>query len=327
MEKIIHVVIPCHNEEGNIHYLIDEIDKYIKPVGYRYRYIFIDDGSTDNTFNVISEVSKKRLDVTVVKLSRNFGKEASIALGLEWSSEASAVIIIDSDLQHPPSLIPVMIQEWVNGADIVDGVKVTRQKETFVNKVLGVGFNRIISSLSGMDFAGSSDFKLLDKKAVSIINSIEEKNRFFRGLTNWVGLQHSKVEFKVEQRRAGQTKWNIFKLFQLSVDAITSYSSKPLQIVTVLGAISLVFSIIIGAQTLWNKFLGGAVSGFTTVILVTLILSSIIMMSIGILGIYLAKIYNEIKRRPLYVVESFAGAEKNCKTVGSQAPDETYHLL
>lgn len=310
MDKIIHIIIPCQNEEDNIFHLLDEIDKYIKPVGYNYKYIFIDDGSTDNTYDKISEISKKRVDVTVARLSRNFGKEAAMALGLKWSSDADAAIIIDSDLQHPPSLIPVMIQEWESGADIVDGVKVKRQKESFFNKILGVGFNGVISSLSGMDFAGSSDFKLLDRKAISILNSMEEKNRFFRGLTNWIGLQHSKVEFKVEQRKFGKTKWNIFKLFQLSVDAITSYSSKPLQIVTILGIISLVFSIIFGVQTLWNKFFGGAVSGFTTVILITLILCSIIMISIGILGIYLAKIYSEIKHRPLYVVDSFEGREK-----------------
>jgi len=310
MDKVIDIIIPCQNEEGNIPHIINEIDKYIKPLGYRYKYVFIDDGSTDNTFVIISELSEKRADITVVKLSRNFGKEAALNLGLK-RCDSDAAIIIDSDLQHPPSLIPSMIQEWEKGADIVDGVKLKRQEESFLNKIMSIGFNKIISTLSGMDFSGSSDYKLLDRKAINILNSIEEKNRFFRGLTNWIGLQHTKVEFKVERRESGKTKWNWLKLAQLSIDAITSYSSKPLQIVTILGIISFVFSIILGVQTLWNKFFGGAVSGFTTVILIILVLCSIIMISIGILGIYLAKIYNEVKNRPLYVVNSIEDCKKN----------------
>jgi len=310
MDKTIDIIIPCHNEEENIPHIINEIDKYIKTLGYCYKYIFIDDGSTDNTYAIISELSEKRADITVAKLSRNFGKEAALAVGLE-RCDSDGVIIIDSDLQHPASLIPAMIQEWENGSEIVDGVKTKRQKESFFNKIMSLSFYKIISSLSGMDFAGSSDYKLLDRKAINILNSIEEKNRFFRGLTNWIGLKHSKIEFRVEDRKSGQTKWNWFKLFQLSVDAITSYSSKPLQIVTILGIISLIFSIFLGGQTLWNKFFGGAVSGFTTVILIILILCSIIMLSMGILGIYLAKIYNEVKNRPLYVVDSRENCNKN----------------
>ena len=310
MDKSIDIIIPCQNEEENIPYIINEIDKYIKDLGFYYRYVFIDDGSTDNTYAVISNLSKKRADIIIAKLSKNYGKEAALALGLKISN-SDAAIIIDSDLQHPPSMIPVMIQEWENGADIVDGVKVKRQEESFLNKIMSLGFYKIMNSLSGMDFAGSSDYKLLDRKAVNILNNIEEKNRFFRGLTNWIGLKHSKIEFKVEHRKSGTTKWNRFKLFQLSVDAITSYSSKPLQIVTILGIISFIFSMILGTQTLWNKFFGGAVSGFTTVIIVILILCSIIMISLGILGIYLAKIYNEVKNRPIYVVDSMEACEKN----------------
>ncbi len=303
MDKTIDIIIPCQNEEENIPHIINEIDKYIKDFRYRYRYIFIDDGSTDNTYEILSELSEERNDITVAKLSRNFGKEAALTLGLE-RCDSDAVIIIDSDLQHPPSLIPAMIQEWENGADIVDGVKIKRQKEHIIKKFWGLSFNKIMSMLTGMDFVGSSDYKLLNRKAVNILKNMGEKNRFFRGLTNWIGLQHAKIEFKVEQRKSGKTKWNLFKLFQLFVEGITSHSSKPLQIVTVLGIFTLIFSIILGLQTLYNKFFGGAVSGFTTVILVILIIGSIIMISIGVLGIYLSKIYNEVKNRPIYIVDN-----------------------
>jgi polyisoprenyl-phosphate glycosyltransferase len=310
MHKKIDILIPCFNEAENIPYIVDELDKYIKNLEYDYGFIFIDDGSTDDTYESIVNLSSTRNDINFIKLSRNFGKEAAIAVGLKYCN-SDAAIIIDSDLQHPPHLIPGMIVEWEKGAEVVDGVKITRQKENVVKKIMGLGFNKLIGILTGMDFGGSSDYKLVDKKVISILNSMDEKNRFFRGLTNWVGFRHSKIEFKVEERKSGKTKWNLFGLFRLSIDSITSYSSKPLHIVTVLGILTLLFSIILGLQTLYNKFFGSAVSGFTTVILVILLLCSVLMISIGILGIYLSNIYNEVKNRPTYVVDSLKVCNKN----------------
>jgi len=309
MEKKIKIIIPCYNEEENISYIVSEVDKYIGSLPYQYEFLFIDDGSTDRTYGAITDLSSKRGDIKVIKLSRNFGKEAAITVGLNYY-DSDAVIIIDSDLQHPPHLIPALISEWEKGANIVDAVKIKRQEENIFIKGMSLSFNKMMSALTGMDFKGSSDYKLLDKAAIDILNGIQEKNRFFRGLTNWIGLKHSRIEFKVEERKVGKTKWNWFKLFQLSIDATTSYSAKPLQIVTILGIFTLLFSIILGLQTLYNKFFGGAVSGFTTVILVVLILCSIIMISMGILGVYLSKVYNEVKNRPIYVIEALKNNRK-----------------
>ena len=302
MSKKIQIIIPCHNEEENIAYIVGEVDKYVGSLPYKHEFLFVDDGSTDRTYDAIIGLSQGREDINVIKLSRNFGKEAAITVGLN-NYNSDAVIIIDSDLQHPPHLIPALISEWEKGANIVDAVKTMRQRENILIRVMSLSFNKVLSCLTGMDFKGASDYKLLDKTAIDVLNGIQEKNRFFRGLTNWVGLKHSKIEFKVEDRKVGRTKWGWLKLFQLSIDATTSYSAKPLQIVTILGIFTLLFSIILGLQTLYNKFFGGAVSGFTTVILVVLILCSIIMISMGILGIYLSKVYNEVKNRPIYVIE------------------------
>jgi len=301
--KKIQIVIPCHNEEENIENIIKELDKYLSYHPYQYELIFIDDGSTDNTYNVIKKISQTRNDITIIKLSRNFGKEAAITAGLR-NCEAEAVIVIDSDLQHPPDLIPSMINEWENGVQVVDAVKRKRQKENFLARAMSLLFNKVMNILTGMDFKGASDYKLLDKSAIVVLNSIDEKTRFFRGLTNWIGLRHSKIEYRVQERKSGTSKWNWIKLFQLSIDAITSYSSKPLHIVTFLGIFTLIFSIILGLQTLYNWLVGYAVSGFTTVILVVLIFSSIIMLSMGIIGIYISKLYNEVKNRPIYIIES-----------------------
>ncbi len=307
MNKKIDIIIPCCNEAENITYIITEIDRYIKNLNYKYEITFIDDGSTDGTYNKILESAGAREDIRVIKLSRNFGKESALRAGIELC-DADAAIIIDGDLQHPPYLIPSLIAEWERGANVVDAVKIRRQKENILIKYLSISFYNLMNSLTNMDFAGSSDYKLIDRKAIELLKTLNEKNRFFRGLTNWIGLQHCKIEFKVEDRKSGKSKWGLTKLIRLSLDAITSYTSKPLHIVTFLGLFTLLFSIVLGLQTLYMKIYGHAVSGFTTVILIVLLLSSIIMISIGILGMYLSRIYDEVKNRPIFIIEEYRKA-------------------
>ena len=314
MNKKIDIIIPCCNEAENIKYIIEEIDRFIRNLNYEYEYTFIDDGSTDGTYNTITGFARKRKDINVIKLTRNFGKEAALRAGIELC-DADAAIIIDGDLQHPPHLIPSIISAWERGANIVDAVKIQRQKENILIKLLSIAFYKLMNNLTNMDFSGSSDYKLIDRKAMDLLKTLNEKNRFFRGLTNWIGLQHCKIEFKVEDRKSGKSKWGIVKLVRLSFDATAAYTSKPLHIVTCLGLFTLVFSIILGLQTLYNKILGHAVSGFTTVILITLILSSIIMISLGIIGLYLSKIYDEVKGRPIFIMEKYTKSgpsRENC---------------
>jgi dolichol-phosphate mannosyltransferase len=229
--------------------------------------------------------------------------------GLELC-EADAAIIIDGDLQHPPHLIPSLISEWERGANVVDAVKIERQKENFIHRYLSIAFYNLMNNLTNMDFAGASDYKLIDRKAIDLLKACNEKNRFFRGLTNWIGLRHCKIEFRVEDRKSGKSKWGLMKLVKLSFDAITSYTSKPLHIVTILGIFTLLFSIILSVQTLYNKIQGHAVSGFTTVILITLIMSSIIMICMGIFGMYISRIYDEVKNRPIFIIEKYRKSGK-----------------
>jgi polyisoprenyl-phosphate glycosyltransferase len=302
MNKKIDIIIPCYNEAENIDYIIAEIDSHIKNLNYEFEFTFIDDGSTDETYKKIMESAHKRNNINAIKLSRNFGKESAMRAGIELC-DADAAIIIDSDLQHPPHLIPNLILEWEQGANIVDAVKKQRQKENILIKYVSIAFYHLMNNLTNMDFSGSSDYKLIDRKAIDLLKTLNEKNRLFRGLTNWIGLQHCKIEFKVEDRKAGKSKWNLLQLARLALDTITSYTARPLHIVTFLGCFTLLFSIFLGLQTLYNKIYGHAVSGFTTVILLLLVLSSIIMISMGILGMYLSKIYDEVKNRPIFIIE------------------------
>jgi polyisoprenyl-phosphate glycosyltransferase len=309
MNKKIDIIIPCHNEAENIDYIIAEIDNHIKNLNYEFEFTFIDDGSTDHTYKKIMESANKRNNINAIKLSRNFGKESAMRAGIELC-DADAAIIIDSDLQHPPHLIPSLILEWERGANIVDAVKKQRQRENILIKYVSIAFYHLMNNLTNMDFSGSSDYKLIDRKAIDLLKTLNEKNRLFRGLTNWIGLQHCKIEFKVEDRKAGKSKWNLLQLVRLALDTITSYTSRPLHIVTFLGSFTLLFSIFLGLQTLYNKIYGHAVSGFTTVILLVLVLSSIIMISMGILGMYLSKIYDEVKNRPIFIIEKHKKSEE-----------------
>jgi len=304
MRKRIHIIIPCHNESENVPQVIRQIDQYMGGLGYDYEFTLIDDGSTDPTFEQIMALSKARENVTAIKLSRKFGKEAALKSGIDVC-DADAAILIDADLQHPPYLIPSLISEWERGAHIVDAIKIRRQKESFLRRSMAVLFYKIINGLTHMDFSGASDYKLLDRKAIDILKTLNEKDRFLRGLTNWIGLQHCRIEFRVEERKSGESKWSWTNLFRLSSDALISYTSKPLYIVMILGIGTLLFSVVLGAQTLYNKIYGNAVSGFTTVILIILITASFIMMSLGIIGLYLSKVYDEVKDRPVYIVEQY----------------------
>ena len=210
---------------------------------------------------------------------------------------------MDADLQHPPELIPEMVRLWKEeGYEVVEGVKALRGQESLVNKAGAGLFYYILSKFSGFDIKQASDFKLLDKKVVHAWQSMNERNTFFRGMSAWVGFNRISIPFNIKNRTGGASKWSLFKLFKLAINAITSFSSLPLHIVTFMGLIFLLGSLILGIQTLYMKLKGIAYSGFTTVILLLLIIGSTLMISLGIIGTYIAKIYEEVKGRPRYIV-------------------------
>ena len=246
----IDIIIPCYNEEENLVLIVEEVTKAIKSLKYEFNLLFVDDGSEDNSIAILKEMMEKRKDLHTISLSRNFGKEAAIAAALHYC-KADAAIIIDADLQHPPSLIPSLIKEWEAGADIIDAIKIKRPKG-FLRNAVSFFFNKSMTLLTDMDFSNATDFKLLSRKAITIINKLPEKSRFFRGLTNWIGLKHSTIEFETQERKYGCSKWSWVKLFKLSTDAITSHSSKPLHVITFLGIGTLLFSFFLGILTLYN---------------------------------------------------------------------------
>lgn len=308
-DEKLSVVIPAYNEEQMIWKTVETINSILNSAGIVHELIFIDDGSSDRTWELINEAATSLPDVKGVRFSRNFGKEAAIMAGLE-AADGDCVVVIDCDLQHPPIKIVEMYHQWKEGYEVVEAKKSSRGKESALHAFAARTFYSIISRATGIDMSTASDFKLLDRKAVNVLLNMREKNSFFRALSSWIGFKTAEVMFDVQEREAGTSKWSTKALFKYAFTNISSFSTAPMQIVTVLGLIMLVVAIIFGSVSLIQKCMGIALGGFTTTILLLLFTGSIIMISLGIIGYYIAKIYEEIKGRPRYIVAETCGSDE-----------------
>jgi glycosyltransferase involved in cell wall biosynthesis len=302
-EPLVSVVIPVFREAAHLPIFLSEVRRSLSRCNLPYELVIVDDGSPDNSWQVITAEVKSSHALRALRLSRNFGKEAALCAGLE-QARGDAVIIIDADGQHPPSLIPDMVRLWQSsGADIVEAVKRRRGRESLSSKFGAQLFYFILNKLSGFHFKGASDFKLMNRKAVDAWREMHERNVFFRGMTVWMGFTTVQIPFEVVPRSAGFSTWSILKRLKLALIGITAFSSFPLHLVTFAGLIFLGLSVLLGLETLYLKLAGRAVSGFATVILLELIIGSLLMISLGIIGEYLARIYEEVKGRPRYLVQ------------------------
>lgn len=307
--KLISLVIPVYNEGQHIGDSIQAIRSILIRSQIDYQFVLIDDGSRDDTWQVLQQLSRDMPGIKALKLSRNFGKEAALCAGLD-AADGDACVVMDADLQHPPELIPEMVRLWQeDDYDVVEGIKSSRGKEGLFYKLGARIFYRTFRRLSGLDLRKASDFKLMDRKVVEAWQQMPERDTFFRGMSAWVGFKRYRLPFAVERRVAGSSKWSPIKLGKLFITAITAFSSLPLQIITFLGGIFFVGSLFLGAQTLYMKFSGIAYTGFTTVILLQLIIGSALMLSLGIIGTYLARIYDEVKCRPRYLISNVVCSE------------------
>lgn len=290
---MISVIIPAYNEENGLKENIYEIIKHLPE---DYEIVLVDDGSKDATWEKITELNKENSKIVGVRFSRNFGKEAALMAGLEYAT-GEAVIIMDSDLQHPPEYIKDMIAKWKEGYKIVETRKKSRGKESILYKLSAGLFYKLLKKFSGIDMANSSDYKLLDRQVVNKIREFKEGQLFFRGLVQWVGYEKTTIDIDINERKNGKSKFKFKSLFKLAMNAITSFSSSLLYITAIIGAIFFLCAVVLCIQTLCNFIIGNAVEGFTTVILLQLIIGSLIMFCLAIIGVYIGKIYNEVKRK------------------------------
>ena len=298
---LLSIVLPAYNEEQNIANTVSVLTGILEENKIDYELVFISDGSRDQTFAEIQRAVSQNPRIKGAEFSRNFGKEAGIFAGLELTS-GDAVIVMDCDLQHPPQMIPKMWEMWKSGVEVVEGIKTDRGKESLGHKLSAGLFYKIMSKLIKMDMSASSDFKLLDRKVVDVLLSLPERNTFFRALSFWAGFRTEPVYYEVQERQFGESKWSFWSLMRYAISNATSFSTLPLQMVTVLGLISILFSVILAVQTLVRFLMGNSVEGFTTVILLILIIGGLLMLSLGIIGHYIARIYEEVKGRPKYII-------------------------
>ncbi len=298
---MLSVIIPAYNEEESIGAAAAAISGILEKAEIPYELVFVNDGSTDGTWRKIENEAAQRPFIRGLRFSRNFGKEAAIYAGLA-AAKGECCAVIDADLQHPPEKLVEMYRLWEDGYEVVEGVKASRGEEPAAYGAFAKLFYRVISAASGIDLYNASDFKLLDRKVVDILLNMQERNAFFRALSSWVGFRSVTVSYDVQERKAGTSKWSAVSLVKYALTNISSFSAAPLQLVTVFGVLMFAVSLVLSVIALYQKITGVALGGFTTIILLQSFTGSIIMISLGIIGFYLARIYEEIKGRPRYII-------------------------
>jgi dolichol-phosphate mannosyltransferase len=305
----VSLVVPLFDEQEVVDLLIPALVEQVTPTGHAFEIICIDDGSKDGTLSRLYRHADVDQRVKVISLSRNFGKEAAMAAGLNVA-RGDAVLFLDADLQHPPELIPKMLELWQSGYDVVNGVKEQRARESWVYRLFAGLFNQLMGGAADADFHGASDYKLLDQQVASVLRELPETRRFFRGLVAWSGFRTVQVPFTVHQRAAGKTKWSWLSLLRYSTRNLLAFSEMPLRAIAAVGFGTLIFSALLALWQVFRFVTGNTLSGFTTVILLQLFLDGLLLSGVGIVAVYLAEMYAEIKQRPLFVIRKPRGTEQ-----------------
>ena len=306
MTELISVVAPIFNEGPGVERFVRRTTEVLGAARLRYELILVDDGSSDDSWDRIARQSLVDGRVRGLRLSRNFGKEAALLAGLEHA-DGDAVVVIDSDLQHPPSAIPAMVRRWRDGAQVVEAVKRNRTGQGLVGRLGGRLFNQAFTGLTKVDLVDATDFRLLGRPALDALLRMPEHSSFFRGTSSWIGFRRSTVEVDIDHREGGASRWTLRSLFRLAVNGLTSFTSAPLHLVTIVGLGFAAFAVLLGAQTLIRWLRGGSVAGFPTVILLLLVLGTFILLGLGVIGEYLARIHEEVRGRPRYLIQEKAG--------------------
>jgi dolichol-phosphate mannosyltransferase len=297
------IVVPVYNEEEVIHETYRRLTEVMRSTKEAYELLFVNDGSRDRTAEIIKEYSEQDPAVVLLDFARNFGHQIAITAGMDYA-RGEAVVVIDADLQDPPELILEMIEKWKQGFDVVYAKRTKRKGETYFKKQTAAMFYRFLRGMTDIDIPlDTGDFRLLDRKVCNQMNSIQEKNRFVRGLVSWVGFKQIAVEYERDERLAGESKYPLKKMLKLSMDGITSFSYKPLKLASYAGVTLSGIGFIYLLVVLYLKlFTDSTITGWSSLIVIQLFFSGIILIILGMIGEYIGRIYDETKNRPLYIV-------------------------
>ncbi len=310
--KLLSIVVPVYNEQEVIDETYRRLSAIFKDYFMDVEYIFINDGSKDNTYFKLKDIASGNKEVRIINFARNFGHQIAITAGMDYA-RGDAVVIIDADLQDPPEIILQMVDKWKEGYQVVYGKRLQREGETFFKKITAKTFYRFLDSMTDVKLpVDVGDFRLIDRKVCDAMKCLPERSRYVRGLVSWVGFKQTSVEYHREKRFAGETKYPLKKMLKLAGDGIFSFSYKPLKLATFVGMLVSVLSFIYLVVVLVQKFIkNDVVSGWASSIAVTLFLNGVMLIVIGIMGEYVGRIYEEVKARPLYIVGELMGFDED----------------
>jgi glycosyltransferase involved in cell wall biosynthesis len=302
--KLISIIAPVYNEQAVLKDFYLSLCATLDELPYTFEIIFIDDGSRDNSVSIIHELQTNDARIGAIELSRNFGKEIALTAGLDHC-HGDAAIIIDTDLQDPPALIGEMIQEWQNGYDVVYAQRLSREGESSIKKLSSYLFYRVIQRVGKIEIpADTGDFRLLNRTAIDAVTQLRERHRFMKGLFSWVGFRQKAIPFHRQPRHAGESKWNYWQLWNFALEGITSFTTSPLRAATYFGLVTALIAFLFGLYLIFDTLIrGNPVPGYPSLMVVVLFLGGIQLISIGIIGEYIARLFNEVKKRPHFFIQ------------------------
>jgi glycosyltransferase involved in cell wall biosynthesis len=315
----ISVVAPAYNEQEVLGEFYRRVVEVLRATGAEYEIVLVNDGSRDTTLSLMHSIQAMDSHVCVVDLSRNFGKEIALTAGLEHTN-GDVVVVLDSDLQDPPELIPEMLEAWREGYDVVYGVRTHRDGETWFKKISAKYFYQIIRAVSRVDIPkDTGDFRLMTRRAVLELSRLKEEHRFMKGLFAWIGFPSKPIYYRRDPRLAGETKWNYWNLWNFAIEGLTSFSVAPLKIATYFGLGVASISLLYAVFVTWKALVfGDSVKGYPSLMAVVLFLGGVQLISVGVLGEYIGRIFNEVKRRPLYLVNRVLSSDLGSKEEASR---------
>ncbi|MBE1441696.1 glycosyltransferase family 2 protein [Paenibacillus sp. OAS669] len=322
------IIVPMFNEQEVIEETYRRLKRVMDTLDERYELLFVNDGSKDRTADIVKELCAEDANVRLLNFARNFGHQIAITAGMDYA-EGQAIVVIDADLQDPPEVILEMIELWKNGYDVVYGKRLERKGETWFKKWSAHLFYRLLKSMTSVDIpVDAGDFRLIDRKVCDVMKSMTEKNRYVRGLVSWTGFNQTFVEYTREERWAGVTKYPLRKMLRFAVDAITSFSYKPLKAAAYLGflvsAVSFIYILVVVYQRL---FTNTTITGWASTVAINLFFNGIVLIILGIIGEYIGRIYDETKGRPLYIIWERAGYAQERKNRSRTEPQDRHEAI
>ena len=308
---MISIVTPVYNEEDNVVFFHEEITKVIKTTGMDYELIYVNDGSKDRTDELIRELAEKDSHVRAITFARNFGHQTAITCGMDFA-RGDAVITMDGDMQHPPELIPLLLEKWKDGYDIVQTIRTSTEDSGFIKKITSAGYYKVINSISKTPVTpGGSDFRLMNRKSLDVFLRFREHARFIRGIVGGLGFKQTTIKFEAPARHAGVSKFSMNKMLHFAMDGILTNSTTPLRAAFYAGAVSGFIGILLILHVLYSYLVGNTVPGWATMTILIAFFGSANLVGLGIIGEYIGRIYEESKNRPLYWISGDTNDRKD----------------